>query len=162
MVEKENDNKKLSASKEDYLEAVAVLKSEKVVVRVKDIGELLSVKPSSVTVALKSLSKDGYLIHEKYGFVELTAKGKKVANEIRERHKVLFEFLTTVLNIDNDVALVDAGRMEHSISSETLFRITKFIEFVNTCSDKGKPECLKNFRIYVNTGDRPGCEKKQE
>lgn len=143
-----------SASMEDYLEAVAMLHSEGKVVRVKQIGQALGVKMPSVTAALRKLSEEGLVKHERYGYVELTTKGGKAAKEIFHRHEVLRRFLTEVLNIDSQIAQEDACRMEHAISSVTLGRLAKFMEFVEACP-KGEPTWLTNYSYYLEHGEIP-------
>jgi len=143
-----------SASMEDYLEAVAMLRDEGKVVRVKQIGQALGVKMPSVTAALKKLSEEGLVKHERYGYVELTAKGGKAAKEIFHRHEVLRRFLTEVLNIDPQIAQEDACRMEHAISSATLGRLAKFMEFIEACP-KGEPTWLTNYSYFLNYGELP-------
>lgn len=137
-----------SASMEDYLEAVAMLRDEGRVVRVKQIGEALGVKMPSVTAALRKLSEEGLVKHEKYGYVELTAKGGKAAKEIFHRHEVLRRFLTEVLGINPQIAREDACRMEHAISTVTLGRLAKFMEFIEACP-KGEPTWLANYGYYL-------------
>ena len=151
----------LSSSMEDYLEAIAILNEKDGVARVKDISRFLSVEPPSVASAVKNLSKSGLVIHERYGYVQLTSKGKKVAGNISKRHKMLFEFLTEILNIQPRIAQQDACQMEHSVSSQTLEKITKFIEFVRTPPQADKPEWLKSFDHYFKTGKRQKYKKEK-
>lgn len=146
--------KEQSASMEDYLEAVVVLRDEGKVVRVKQIGQALGVKMPSVTAALKKLSEEGLVKHERYGYVELTPKGSKAAKEIFHRHEVLRRFLSEVLNIDSQVAQEDACRMEHAISSTTLGRLAKFMEFIEACP-KGEPTWLANYSYFLKHGQIP-------
>ncbi len=150
--------KKLSPSMEDYLAAVSVLQSEKGTARVKDIGERLSVKPPSVNAALKALAIEGYVVHEKYGYPRLTKRGEEIAKEILRKHKIMHEFLTSVLGIDDSTAMNDACGMEHCISTESLDKFIKFIEFVSSCPKEGKSDCLRSFKKYVETGTRISCE----
>jgi DtxR family Mn-dependent transcriptional regulator len=143
-----------TASMEDYLEAVAMLSSEGGVARVKQISQALGVKMPSVTAALKKLSEEGLVEHERYGCARLTVKGDKAAVEVFHRHEVLRHFLTDVLNIDPETAWVDACRMEHSISSATLERLAKFLEFVEACPED-EPPWLKNYSYFVRYGQLP-------
>ena len=143
-----------TASMEDYLEAVAVLRREGRRVRVKQISMALGVKMPSVTAALKKLSDEGLVEHERYGYVRLTAEGQKAAREVFHRHEVLRHFLSDVLNIDADIAQGDACRMEHSISSTTLERLAKFLDFVDACP-QGEPSWLTNYGYYVEHGELP-------
>ena len=141
-----------SASMEDYLETVAMLMNEGKVVRVKQIGQAMGVKMPSVTAALKRLSEEGLVKHERYGYVELTSKGGKAAKEIFHRHEVLRRFLTEVLSIDAEIAQEDACRMEHAISPVTLGRLAKFMEFVEACP-KDEPTWLANYSYYLEHGE---------
>ncbi len=122
--------KKLSSNMEDYLEVIALLKKKTGVARVKDISRSLSVKSPSVNAALSTLSKSGLVAHQRYGYVELTSKGKELARQVQKRHDMLLKFLTEVLKINPEIAESDACKMEHSVSTQTLYKITKFIEFV--------------------------------
>jgi len=151
------NRKPLSSSMEDYLEAIAKLKKEKRVARVRDIGRLLNVSNPSVNSALNVLSDLGLVVHERYGYVDLTIKGEELAGNVQKRHDIIVRFLTTVLNIDPRTAEGDACRMEHSISNETFEMLTKFMEFIETCPEKRRPEWLKNFDLYVKTGKRQKC-----
>jgi len=120
----------LSSNMEDYLEAIAILKEKNVIARVRDIGEFLSVKTPSVTSALNTLSKHGLVIHERYGYVELTKEGERLAQRIKKRHDLLVKFLTTILSVDSRIAIEDACKMEHTLSPQTFQKLIKFIEFV--------------------------------
>jgi DtxR family Mn-dependent transcriptional regulator len=146
---------------EDYLEAIATLKKRDGVARVRDISRLLGVEPPSVASALRNLSKGGFVVHERYGYVELTPEGEKLAEKVENKHKVLLEFLTEILNIKPKVAQEDACGMEHSVSPETLKKITKFIDFVKGCPQDDKPDWLKSFEHYFRTGKRRRCKIKQ-
>jgi len=154
-------SKKLSSNMEDYLEVIALLKREKTVARVRDISRLMKVKTPSVTAALSTLSKDGFVVHERYGYVDLTQDGEKLAQSVQERHDMLTKFLVTVLKIDSKIAVEDACKMEHTMSPQTFQKLTKFIEFVETCPDHDRPDWLKSFDHYFKTGKRLKCKIRQ-
>jgi len=153
--------KKLSSTMEDYLEAIATLKKQNDVARVRDIGNLLDVKSSSVNAALRTLSKKGLVRHEKYGYVNLTTAGEEIARNVQGKHDLLLKFLTEILSINNDEALQDACKMEHAISLKTFSRLTKFIRFVETGLDGGRPQWLKSFKHYLKTGKKLNCKMRQ-
>ncbi len=146
---------------EDYLEAIVVLKKKNKISRVRDISRLLNVEPPSVNSALNNLSKKGLIIHERYGYVELTPEGERLAEGVYKKHKTLIKFLTEILSVDSKTAAEDACKMEHSISPQTFKRLTKFIEFVETCPDRDRPDWLKSFDHYFKTGKRPRCKVRQ-
>jgi DtxR family Mn-dependent transcriptional regulator len=127
---------------EDYLETIAGIKKEKRVVRVKDISKEMKVKTSSVTAALGTLSKNDLVIHERYGYVDLTKKGEALAGKIQKRHDMLIKFLTEVLNVSKGVAEEDACRIEHVISTETYLKLTEFLKYVESHYEGETPEWL--------------------
>jgi len=143
-----------TASMEDYLEAVAVLGRQGKRVRVKQISAALGVTMPSVSAALRRLAEDGLVVHEPYGRVILTPEGRKAASDVFRRHEVLRHFLTTVLNIDREIAEEDACRMEHFISPASLERLAKFMEFVERCPE-GEPCWLKNYGQFLEKGLMP-------
>lgn len=151
---------RLSSSLEDYLETIAFLKQQNGAARVRDIGKSMGVKNSSVTSALATLSKLGLVDHERYGHINLTVEGEKTAAAVQNRHTVLYNFLTGILNIAPDIAERDACGIEHCVSTETFAKFSKFLEFVKSCSRPDKPECLRMFDHYVETGVRSGCTAK--
>jgi len=121
---------KHSSSMEDYLESILLLREGKGAVRVSQMSKALRVKMPSVTSALKKLSEQGLVKHKRYGRVQLTPDGEKIAEDIFRRHEALRRFLTKILNVDPEIAADDACKMEHSISPVTQEKLAKFVEVV--------------------------------
>ena len=152
--------KKLTQSLEDYLECMYIISLDSKVVRIKEIASFLDMKTPSVVNAVGKLTERGLVIHEKYGYLELTEKGNKLAKEVNYKHEKLSRFFRDVLGVSNEISKRDACSIEHYISKETLDRVIKFIRFIDTCP-QGYPEWLKNFKYYVKHSKRPlGCPKK--
>jgi len=145
---------KHSASMEDYLESIIMLREGREAVRVSQMSKALGVKMPSVTSALSKLSQQGLVEHNRYGRVQLTPDGEKIAEDVFHRHEALRRFLAEILNVDPEIAAVDACKMEHSISPVTEEKLAKFIEFVLS-RPKVQPEWLKLFDRYVNSGEIP-------
>ena len=143
-----------TASMEDYLEAIAFVGGEERKARVGDISKQLGVRMSSVNSALKKLAGEGLVEHERYGQVNLTPEGVKIAQDVVVRHEMLKTFLSEILGIDPEIAEDDGCKIEHSLSPQTRDRLSKFIEFV-LASPGGKPEWLKHFVYFVKHGERP-------
>jgi len=123
----------LSASLEDYLEAIYSIVRSKKAARAKDISERLGVNSSSVTGALHSLSEKGLINYTPYDIITLTPKGGKVARDVFNRHRVLQEFFVKVLGVDIEIAGESACKMEHEISRDILDRMALFVEFIESC-----------------------------
>ncbi len=120
--------KRLTSSMENYLETIRNLEKDKGVVRVKNIARELKVKMPSVSGALETLAKERLISHEKYGYIELTNKGKRLAEAICSRHQTLFRFLTEVLGVDPKTADEDSCKMEHTVSPQVLEKLVEFVE----------------------------------
>ena len=119
---------KLSSHMEDYLEAVSFCADDKGTARVSDIRDMLGVKTPSVTGAIKALAQAGYVRHEPYRGVVLTAKGRRAAEDVKKRHAILSRFLTQVLGVNPKTAEIDACKMEHAVSGETLDKLHAYLQ----------------------------------
>ena len=116
----------MTKSLEDYIEVVYVLIHEKNRARVRDIASTLKVKMPSVVKGISELKKLGLVTQEPYGDVELTAKGRRIATMILNRHNKIREFLM-LLGVSKRIADKDACQMEHILSVETMDRIRDFL-----------------------------------
>ena len=111
-------------SAEDYLEKILMLQEDKGYVRSVDIATGLSVSKPSVSVAMKHLREDGYIIMDKDNYITLTDTGMEIARRIYDRHKALTEILIRI-GVSPEVAQQDACKVEHDISAETYEAIVK-------------------------------------
>lgn len=150
--------KKMTASQEDYLEAIFHISERKMAARAKDIAKHMKVKASSVTTALKTLAGMGLINYAPYDFVTLTDEGKVVAEEITQRHNALKDFLIEVLGIENKAADDAACKMEHSVPKMIVERLVKYAEYVERCP-KGGITWDSGFGYYCDDGcTQEGCE----
>ncbi len=140
--------KELSESMEDYLEVIKKLQDLHKFVRVKHIAEMMNVKMPSVSSALSVLKRKGYVNYERYDYVELTEKGRIVADSLIRRHEALKRFLINVLQVDERTAELDACGMEHHISKQTIDNMLKFIDYIENCAEP-QYGCMRNFREYL-------------
>ena len=151
----------LTQSKEDYLEAILVISLRKKWVRVRDLADYLGVKMSSVAAGVGFLGEKGLANHEKYGYIELTREGVRVAKQVYTRHKTLYKFLHDFLGLNEAIAWRDACRVEHVLDAQTMRRLLKFLEFMETCPE-GEPLWLSNFHSSLKTGKRPESYLRRE
>ena len=129
-------NEIISASLEDYLEAVFLLSECRESVRVTDIAAFLKISKPSVHKAMGALSEKGYISHQSYKGITLTEKGREKALEVLKRHRLLKNFLKEHLGVSEETAEKDACRMEHVISSETAQRLIEYINFSEESEDR--------------------------
>ena len=145
----------LTPTMEDYLETIFLLSKEKGAIRVKNIARNLGVKMPTVTNMLKTLCERGFIDYEKHEYLVLTEKGRAVGQAVDRRHDKIRAFLTDILKIGSSLADEEACRMEHGMSEETLDKLTKFMEFVQSCPGAGS-SWLHHFEEYCGHGLRPG------
>lgn len=117
---------KIQESAENYLETILVLKKEKGNVRSIDVVNELGFSKPSVSVAMKHLREDGYVTVDENGSINLTEKGLEIANAIYERHTLISNWLIE-LGVPKEIALEDACRMEHVISTESFNALKKHV-----------------------------------
>lgn len=151
----------LSPSLEDYLEEIYRFSLNNNVVRVSDIANCLDVTMPSVNNAIRRLSKEGYLVYEKYKELVLTDKGIKLGRFLVERNKILQDFIVLINSKCN--VREEAEAMEHYLSFPTIQAIQYLLDFMQThtdCYEKFLNHCHcreeQGFGIkngYINKGD---------
>lgn len=118
---------KIQESAENYLESILMISERKGEVRSIDIVNELEFSKPSVSIAMKNLRENGYILVDKDGYITLTEKGSAIAEKMYERHK-LFSDLFVKLGVDPKTAAKDACRVEHILSDETFNAIKRFVE----------------------------------
>ena len=126
---------RLTESMEDYLEAIAELIAVEGHAHTKEIAEKLNVKMPSVTGALRQLEQMGLIIYNTHYPVQLTQKGKEVADGIINRHLVLKTFFSSILGLPPETASETACRLEHAVDDDAISRFTLFSEAIELRQD---------------------------
>jgi Mn-dependent DtxR family transcriptional regulator len=114
-------------SEENYLETILVLGNKGGQVRSIDIVNELEYSKPSVSVAMKNLRTKGYILIDVDGYITLTAKGKKIADTMYERHVAISDWLM-FLGVDKKTAVQDACKMEHTMSEKSFLAIKNHID----------------------------------
>lgn len=115
---------KSEESVEDYLETILILSKRLPYVRSIDIANELSYSKPSISVAMKNLRVNDYIIVSEEGYINLTKSGKELAELILDRHTTLSNMLIC-LGVDKKTAIADACKIEHDISPESFNAIKK-------------------------------------
>jgi DtxR family Mn-dependent transcriptional regulator len=145
--------KEVSHSMAHYLQAVAALKDERGHARVGDIAESLNVTKSGVTSMMRSLQNRGLVTHERYGCVELTEAGRRLAQRTETSRRVLTMFLGEILGIDEQVAEEDACMIEHLVSPEVSLELLRLTSFL-----RSSHPAAKQFREAYHAAPRSCAE----
>tara|TARA_Y100001935_G_scaffold249281_1_gene247609 strand:+ start:277 stop:744 length:468 start_codon:yes stop_codon:yes gene_type:complete len=124
---------------EDYLEVISELVDMKGYAATLDISRYMNVSAPSVTKMLKKLDAEGFLEYEKYYGINLTEKGQRIADTIKQKHGILLDFFE-ILGIGKEIANQDAEGIEHHLNPKTIRQIRKFVTFV-----KANPKLMSSF-----------------
>lgn len=150
-------SEKLSASLEDYIEAIASLAGSSGETRAADIADALSVSRPSVTVALRALASRKLVNYRPYSTISLTDEGKKSAAAVLRKHRILSRFFSEILGADEELADSAACRVEHAIGEEITDRLVEFLAFIDNC-----PMAAKGGFEYESENRKEFREKATE
>jgi DtxR family Mn-dependent transcriptional regulator len=116
-----------TVSQEDYL------KQEEQVPISARLSEELSVTPPAVTAALKRMARNGYVKLGPRGRINLTAKGRDIADHLVLRHRLAEKLLVEVLGMPWTRVHEEAERLEHAISPEVEELLLKYFGRESRC-----------------------------
>lgn len=122
-----------SVSQEDYLKAIWEMLEENQTPISARLAEELNVTPPAVTAALKRMTRDGHVRMERSGKIDLTRKGRQVAEHLALRHQLAEKLLTDVIGLSWAKAHDEAERMEHAISPEVEALLLKRFGTKSSC-----------------------------
>ena len=111
----------MNRTKEDCLESIYVLGQARKLVRSVDIANALGLTKPSVSVMLRSLEEDGFVIkapQSELFELTLTEKGRALAEQLYERH-CFFQELLIWAGVHRDIADREACALEHALSHES-------------------------------------------
>ncbi len=116
-----------NAAAEDYTELIAYLIEKQGEARTCEVAKHLGVSHVTAVRTLKRLRLEGYLKNtSRHQPLELSAQGQRLALQSREKHELLYKFLTT-LGVPSHIAEEDVEGIEHHISTESLRAISRFL-----------------------------------
>lgn len=108
---------------QNYLEAIYITSLKKDDVKAIDIVKYLGFSRPTVSIALRQLEDDEFIEVDENRII-LTAKGKKEAMRMYERHEYIAQILMK-LGVDEKTAYEDSCLVEHDISDQTFKAIKK-------------------------------------
>lgn len=117
---------KTSKAIEDYLEALLMLEEKKAPLDISSVASLLHVSMPAASQMANELKALGYIQKEPYRDMRLTFEGRKIAEMVYHRHKVLCLYLVAI-GVSPQTAEEDCCKIEHVISKETFLAIERLI-----------------------------------
>lgn len=117
------DSTELTSAMEDYLEMICRIVRVGHDVRIRDLSEMLHVKPSSASKMIQNLNALGYVSAEKYGVIHITEKGRVAGDYLLYRHEVISRFLCRLNNSNDETE--QAEKIEHFLTPTTVRNLDK-------------------------------------
>ncbi len=126
-------NELLSATVEEYLEAIYNMNMEDEVVIGARLAQKFGVSAPTVTEMLKRLVRDGYVEMDHKRQVTLTEIGNQAAEAVLRRHRLTERFLVDMLGMQWHQVHEEACRLEHFISGAVEARVIASLDNPTTC-----------------------------
>jgi DtxR family Mn-dependent transcriptional regulator len=121
----------LSRTQQDYIKAIWSLDQVGEKAKMKTVADMLVVKPPTVVTMYKQLSKFGLISYNKQEGAKLTISGRREAEQLIRKHRLIETFLRTVLKIEEPLLHNEAEKLEHVISDQLIMKIDEFLNYPN-------------------------------
>jgi DtxR family transcriptional regulator, Mn-dependent transcriptional regulator len=118
-----------SASREDYVRSIYLLKEHGEGASVTMIATYLGVSKPGVTQMVRKLTAAGFVTSARYGSIGLTRKGLTLGERLTRRHRIIELFLARTLRLPRSRVHAEANRLEHTFSDEILTRIERLLGY---------------------------------
>ncbi len=118
---------------EEYVENICFLEKKDGHASTNSLAQVMGVRPPTITEVLKKLQTGGYVHYTPHAGATLTDKGKCLAEELGEKHRMIADFLS-LIGVGHSIAEYDACQIEHIISHETVISIGGFLSAVKANS----------------------------
>jgi len=125
---------KLSPQKIKILRVIYNLEAQGLpIIGPKEISERLQISKSYAFIAMKELTKQGYLLHFPRKGFRLSEKGKKVAKRLIRNHRILEIIFVKYIGFDRETACCFARVLESRIPSHIVEEIANRLGNPTVC-----------------------------
>jgi len=123
----------ISATIEDYLEAIYLLQRSGETVIGARLAERLGVSRPTVTATLQRMERDGLVTLDAHKVISLTPNGLQAAQDVLRRHMLAEWLLHEVIGLPWHQLHEEADRLEHHFSPAAVDRLDSLFEKPDTC-----------------------------
>src|SRR4051794_14549824 len=122
-----------TVAEEEYLQTMFWLEEAGLQINGANIARAMQLSPPTVHEMIGRLEGDGYIERADDKSLNFTDKGRREAEAISRRHRLIERFLTDVLGIPWDEVHEEAERLEHAMSPVLEERMLAAIGDAKTC-----------------------------
>lgn len=134
----------MTVAEEEYLQTIFWLYEAGLPMTGANVARAMQLSPPTVHEMIGRLERDGYITRAADKTISFTDTGRRHAEDIVRRHRLIERFLTDVLGIPWDEVHEEAERLEHAMSPVLEERMRAAIGDATTCPH-GHP---------INVGER--------
>ena len=117
---------------EEYCEAIYELHEDDVEAIQARIADRLNISRPAVSEMIKRMEADGLVTAAK-GTIQLSPKGRQLAERVVRRHRLAERFLTDILGLSWAQAHKEAGKWEHVMSDDVEQAMDRVLGTPTTC-----------------------------
>jgi DtxR family transcriptional regulator, iron-dependent repressor len=117
---------------EEYCEAIYELHEDDVEAIQARIADRLNISRPAVSEMIKRMEADG-LVSAGRGTIQLSPKGRQLAERVVRRHRLAERFLTDILGLSWAQAHKEAGKWEHVMSDDVEQAMDRVLGTPTTC-----------------------------
>ncbi|KGM44449.1 hypothetical protein S1OALGB6SA_1067 [Olavius algarvensis spirochete endosymbiont] len=117
----------------EYLVQIFFIERDNGVVPNSDLAARLRVSRPAVSQAVGRLKRLGLVAQKRYGTIELTTKGRALAEKAVKRHFLLEHLLVRALGYPWDKSDAEAVNLQASLSDELTAYLLKRFDYPSTC-----------------------------
>ena len=114
-------------NREDYLRALYVLHENHAQLKSSDVASYLGVSKPSVSEMVRRLNSEGLIRSAPYTKLQFTPKGKRIAEHLTSKHRIIELFLKQVLKRNDAQIHEEAHRLEHAFSDDSIEQMRKML-----------------------------------
>jgi DtxR family Mn-dependent transcriptional regulator len=140
------DSSNVTPGLQEYLTSIYRLKkSGKKEIRIRDLAKERNVRLPSVTGAMKKLAKMNLVRYNRYGSVDLTEDGERIAEVLDRIERDFYLFLVDFLGVPEEKAREEACRVEHGINMDTAKRLVALMDYLSKCLPEEERRKIKEY-----------------
>ncbi len=111
---------------ERYLYAILMLKKKYCCVRSVDVAHYLKCTKPSVSVIVNKLIREGFLVMEEDGNLEITCQGNEYIQSRQDR-SIYFQQVLEAAGVDPDIAEIEAFSLAKAIRPDTFEALRNYL-----------------------------------
>jgi DtxR family Mn-dependent transcriptional regulator len=122
-------NESISRAQQDYIKAIWKFEQSAQPAKMSTVADILGVKPPTVLAMFRQLDRRNLIDYDKQCGAVLTERGRREAENLIRKHRLIETFLNRVLKIEEPLLHDEAEKLEHVMSDQLIMKIDKYLNY---------------------------------